>query len=76
MYAPRFSFDLYLVVNYIKFLVHFEPIFLFVASRLYKYQRLMPDSYCGFGTLILVGCYEKQGSVSLPHAFYSKPGTS
>ena len=28
MYAPRFPFDLYLVVNYIKFLVHFWPIFL------------------------------------------------
>ena len=28
MYAPRFSFDLYLVVNYIKFLVHFWPILL------------------------------------------------
>ena len=28
MYAPRFPFDLYLVVNYIKFLVHFGPIFL------------------------------------------------
>ena len=22
----------------------------------YKYQSLMPDSDCGFGTLILVGC--------------------
>ena len=28
MYAPRFPFDLYLVVNYIKFLVHFGPILL------------------------------------------------
>ena len=28
MYAPRFPFDLYLVVNYIKFLVHFGPMFL------------------------------------------------